>query len=164
MKTCIPLHMGDLGMSVNGGCSGWRQWRKEPSCLITQCGAFWSPLKSSADLLKGHQMKYVWTQPNGGQAWDCSHFSNLVPQLLCTPHVRLLNVISFEQKKPPALDNGAKSFAVGQKLVVWDRFGCAVALACFLSRISEQWNGAELHDSQFPLMWGLCLVRVSIIS
>lgn len=136
MKTCLPPHMGDSGLSVNRGCSGWRQWTKEQSCLITQCDAFWSPLKSSKDLLKGHQMKYAWRQPNGGQAWDCSHFSNLVPQLLCTPHVRLLNVISSEQKKPPTLDNGVKSFLVGQKLVVWNRVDYTMALACFL-RIPE---------------------------
>lgn len=146
MKTCIPLHMGDLGLSVHGGCSGWRQGRREQSCLITQRGAFWSPLKSSKDLLKGHQVKCVWRQPNGGQAWDCSYFSTVVPQLLCTPHARLLNVTLFEQKKPPTLDNEAKRFAVRQKFVVCKRVGGAVAFACFLSRISEQRNWAELHD------------------
>lgn len=149
MKTCIPLHMGGLGLSVNRGCSGWRQWGKEQSCLITQCGAFWSPPKRAKDSLKGHQMKYVWRERNGGQAWDCSHFSNLVPQLLYTPHVTLLNVISFEQKKPLTLDNVTKSFTLGQKLLVWNRFGYALILACFLSRISEQCNWAELHDFQF---------------
>lgn len=166
MKTCIPLHMGDLGLSVHGGCSGWRQGRREQSCLITQCGAFWSPLKSPKDLLKGHQEKCVRRQPNGGQAWDCSYFSTVVPQLLCTPHARLLNVTLFEQqkKKLPVLDNGKKSFAVGQKLVVWNRGGGAVAFACFLSRISERWNWTELHDFRFHLMWDVCLVWVSRIS
>jgi hypothetical protein len=74
-------------------------------------------------------MKYVWREWNGGQPGDCSHFSYFVPWLLYTPHVTLLNVISLEQKKPLTLENGAKSFTLGQTLVAWNRVEYTLTLA-----------------------------------